>query len=186
MPCCMKDKTSDMARQLGVGPTLFLMSTKAFSWFFLALTILNVPIIMFFGSGNAAGEYRQLPDLFSIVSMGNVGQSDYSCGSVNMAELYMKDPKMFGYSATEQIDDYERISQFNLNCGIGSTISGLVHVGIGKNESANCKEILLEPKKYKRWLKNDCAYQNNSKNTLFEFTDIVTANSKLNDMIVKK
>ena len=37
-------QTSPMARQLGVGPTLFLMSTKALAWFFLFLTCLNIPI----------------------------------------------------------------------------------------------------------------------------------------------
>jgi hypothetical protein len=45
-------KTSEMAKQIGVGPALFLMSTRAFSWFFLFLTILNIPVMLFYGLGN--------------------------------------------------------------------------------------------------------------------------------------
>ena len=72
-PCCKKDKPTLMAQKLGVGPTLFLMSTKAFAWFFFGITIVNIPVIMFFGSGNQAGDMNSLPDIFSILSMGNVG-----------------------------------------------------------------------------------------------------------------
>ena len=77
------------------------MSTKAFAWFFLALTIINLPVIACFGTGNASGEFNRFPDLFSILSMGNVGQSDYSCDSVNVNELYEKDPLMYQYSPSE-------------------------------------------------------------------------------------
>lgn len=49
--CCVKN-TSSMAKQIGVGPALFLMSTKALSWFFLFLTILNIPVMLFYGLGN--------------------------------------------------------------------------------------------------------------------------------------
>ena len=50
--CCSNKKPTKMAQQIGLGPTLFLMSTKAFAWFFLVITIINIPVLMFFGMGN--------------------------------------------------------------------------------------------------------------------------------------
>lgn len=49
-----KQSPTEMSKQLGIGPTLFLMSTKAMSWFFLVLTIINFPVMFFYYSGNAA------------------------------------------------------------------------------------------------------------------------------------
>ena len=79
------------------------MSTKAFAWFFLAITFLNIPVLVFFGSGNSAGEYTTLTDLFAIFSMGNLGQSGYSCDSVKMKDFYERDPAALGYNKREQI-----------------------------------------------------------------------------------
>lgn len=44
---------TECARQIGLGPTLFLMSTKAMAYLFLVLGILNLPVLFFFYSGNA-------------------------------------------------------------------------------------------------------------------------------------
>lgn len=76
-----ESRVTDMAKQLGLGPSLFLMSTKAFAWFFLIISIFNIPVLVFFGTGNAAGEFNRLTDLFAIMSMGNVGQSGMACNS---------------------------------------------------------------------------------------------------------
>ena len=100
-----------------LGPSLFLMSTKAFAWFFLAITVLNIPVIAFFASGNQAGDFNSLPDVFAILSMGNVGQSGFACNSVKMEEFYERDPKAFGYSPREQLQQYQRYSAININCG---------------------------------------------------------------------
>ena len=71
--CCRKD-TTEMAKQIGIGPALFLMSTKALSYFFLFLTILNIPIFIFFYSGNpnTAGSFDSI---FATFSLGNVGSN---------------------------------------------------------------------------------------------------------------
>lgn len=50
--CCEKD-IEEMAQQIGIGPTLFLLSTKALGYFFLFVTILSLPIIVFYA--NAGG-----------------------------------------------------------------------------------------------------------------------------------
>lgn len=64
---------------------------------------------------------------------------------MNFKELYQKYPKQYGYSPKEQIEDYERISSIDLNCGIGSTINGLLYVGFSKNKTTNCKDIMSNP-----------------------------------------
>lgn len=40
------------AREIGVGPALFLLTQKAFAWFFLFLFIINIPVIMFYAKGS--------------------------------------------------------------------------------------------------------------------------------------
>ena len=102
------------------------MSTKAFGWFFLVITIVNIPVILFFGSGTQAGDSRTLTDVFAILSMGNVGQSAYACSSVEMDDFYERDPVGYGYDSTEQLQQYDRYSNMNINCGIGSKIQSLV------------------------------------------------------------
>jgi len=91
MACCPME-TTEMAKQLGVGPTLFLMSTKALSCFFLFLTILNVPVMAFYLSGNDSPvEYETVTDLFALTSMGNVGQTGFTCNGIDMTVAYEKD-----------------------------------------------------------------------------------------------
>lgn len=73
MKCCTGD-TSDLAKQIGIGPTLFLMSTKALAWFFLAISILNIPVLMFYYKGNNDSSASQAVDgIFAKLSLGNVG-----------------------------------------------------------------------------------------------------------------
>ena len=48
--CCQGD-TTDMAKQIGIGATLFLMSTKALAVFFFVLFLINIPLLIFYKSG---------------------------------------------------------------------------------------------------------------------------------------
>jgi len=77
------------------------MSTKAFAWFFLVMSIINIPVYVFFGTGNSAGEFNRLTDVFAILSMGNVGQSGIACNSFRAQELYENDPSALGYNSIE-------------------------------------------------------------------------------------
>lgn len=63
--CCFKRKMldnkdqrvidiSEVNSELGLGASLFMMTTKAMAWFFLVLTILNLPAMIFFYHGNDA------------------------------------------------------------------------------------------------------------------------------------
>lgn len=83
-------ETTDMAKQLGVGPSLFLMSTKAYAWFFLFLTILNIPVMLFYVLGNDSTEIKieGFTDIFALLSMGNIGQTGFACGGLDMTNAY--------------------------------------------------------------------------------------------------
>jgi hypothetical protein len=53
MKCCNR-KASPLAQELGIGASLFLMTTQALIWLFVVLTILNIPIFAFYYSGTQA------------------------------------------------------------------------------------------------------------------------------------
>jgi len=67
-----------MARQIGVGPTLFLMTTKAMSVLFLILFLINLPVLNFFYMGTRADPENtqsatQITEKFAQLSLGNIG-----------------------------------------------------------------------------------------------------------------
>lgn len=71
-------------KQIGLGPSLLLLTTKALTSFFLLLTIINIP--MFIVLVNAQGEDSNLTfsnltplDIFAKTSIGNLGESIPSC-----------------------------------------------------------------------------------------------------------
>jgi hypothetical protein len=51
---CCNPKASPLAQEIGIGASLFLMTTKAMATLFLVLTILNIPIFAFYYSGTKA------------------------------------------------------------------------------------------------------------------------------------
>ena len=70
-----------MARELGIGPALFLMFTKSMGWFFLFISILNLPVLYFFWVGNPDGaEMSATTDAFARMTLGNIGQDSIGCG----------------------------------------------------------------------------------------------------------
>ena len=79
--CCRKkDNTiSEMAAQIGVGPSLFLMSTKAFAQFFLLISILYLPIFALYYYGDT-GRVSNVDSIFVKLSLGNLGSSIRACG----------------------------------------------------------------------------------------------------------
>ena len=78
---CMNSEPKELAQKLGVGPTLFLMSTRAMSWLFFFLTIINLPAFAYYYKGtssDADGESTVntatgFSDYFKLLSLGNVG-----------------------------------------------------------------------------------------------------------------
>lgn len=76
--CCQRDNdATPLAKQLGLGPTLFLMSTKAMFWLFLFLSLIYAPILAIFYTGNAA----QSSSVFAKLSVGNLGAPAKTCST---------------------------------------------------------------------------------------------------------
>lgn len=67
-----------MSESLGLGASLFLFYTKALAWLFLFLTIINIPTMAFFYTGNES-DIEDVQGLFARVSLGNIGQDDGAC-----------------------------------------------------------------------------------------------------------
>ena len=85
--CTNRIKVTDMAKAIGVGPTLFLMSTKSLACLFFILTIINIPVYMFYFNSNPASNTISTPqDYFNAMSLGNIGESTYSCDISNWAK----------------------------------------------------------------------------------------------------
>ena len=85
-----EDQVRDLAQELGVGPSLFLMSTRAMFWLFTLLSILNIPVFAYYYTGtssNADGESGSkatgFEDYFVLLTLGNVGQNSFTCGKAN-------------------------------------------------------------------------------------------------------
>ena len=70
-----KGRVSDAARELGIGPTLFLMNLKALAYLFGVLTILNIPVLTLFYYGNA----DKTASTFARLSLGNIGEPPLNC-----------------------------------------------------------------------------------------------------------
>ena len=71
--CCNSKEISEMTRQVKIGPAMFLMQTKALSWFFLLLTIINLPLLGFNFWGNDKTEDFMISKVFTKLSLGNIG-----------------------------------------------------------------------------------------------------------------
>lgn len=90
VPCCNFIKFSkwvtEPAKEIGLGATLFLFTNKALFWLFLFLTIINLPLMIFYFNGN--GDSYVLPGFVGFLgrlTLGNMGTSGYTCNSVNIA-----------------------------------------------------------------------------------------------------
>jgi hypothetical protein len=80
---CCESKITPLAKEIGLGPTMFLMSSKALSVLFFFLTVINLPVYLFYYSSNDY-EVQNIPiDFFPKLSLGNIGQAENSCSSAN-------------------------------------------------------------------------------------------------------
>mmetsp|Transcript_38813 Transcript_38813/g.58999 ORF Transcript_38813/g.58999 Transcript_38813/m.58999 type:complete len:173 (+) Transcript_38813:1237-1755(+) len=80
------------AKGIGLGPTLFLFTMKAFIYMFLVFIILSIPLMMFYAKGQGPiglekVKSGQFTDKLAEISVGNLGVSDFSCSNFNVARL---------------------------------------------------------------------------------------------------
>ena len=113
-----------MAQQIGIGPAMFLLSTKALAWFFLVLSILNIPIYVFYSQGDKKldGTLLSSENAFSLLSLGNIGSNAHGCGDVNLKTTN---------------------TTFYFYCKTGN-LGSLVDIGLTKSDDFTCASALQE------------------------------------------
>lgn len=132
------------AREIGLGPTLFIMTQKAFMYLFLVLTVINIPLFAFYNRGgsldNMGAQSSQFSDKLARMTLGNMGTSDYTCANVNVAR-------------NEQT--------FNLHCMFG-TMREFSEFGLQKVDNQSCQDNLgYFLGENKQWddLQVDCTFE---------------------------
>lgn len=86
-------KITKQVQQIGLGPYLMLMVAKSFAWLFFILSVLNLPVFLFYFEGNvvrnlsnnASRSSFSFQQIFAEFSLGNIGQSQVACGNSNLA-----------------------------------------------------------------------------------------------------
>lgn len=131
----------DINSQLGLGASLFMMTTKAMGWFFIYMTILNIPAMIFFYQGNDASNDANQSSLnatfgsnvtatkaakssistqiFAQLSLGNVGENIASCSELDLT--------------------VNRTLSTQLSCSYGKMLS-LSKFGFVKSKQTKCSD----------------------------------------------
>lgn len=94
--CCVNRArwVTPAAREIGIGPTLFLMTQKAFAYLFAVFIVINSPLFFYYSTGgqgattdDQGSDGAQFTDVFAQLSLGNLGVSGYACSNVNIAQV---------------------------------------------------------------------------------------------------
>jgi len=118
--CCRDARISEMSQEIGVGPTMFLMSAKSLAILFFVLTIINIPCYVFYyGSSADSASIKSPQDLFNALSLGNIGQAAHACDVINWAQ-----------DAT-----------VSLSCNVG-TLTSIRYMGVTKTDDQTCTSLL--------------------------------------------
>ena len=138
--CCRSRQVSKMSKEIGVGATLFLMSTKSLSILFFFLTIINIPVYMFYFASHPASQSVSTPqDYFNALSLGNIGESDYACAAVNWANP-VKAPA---------------VQEVTLACATG-TLTDVKYLGVPKSDKVTCTNLLTDVSHINQKLEAEC------------------------------
>lgn len=135
-------ETTQMARQIGVGPTLFLMTTKAFSQLFFFLSILYIPLIFIYLVGNPHDSTNFWQEnIFVQTSLGHLSSSGLTCGAINFKDIRQ---------AVKDRDEnrVNKLTTVDLNCEPGHKLGLMTNFGIvqaEKQKSYDCRSIIKDP-----------------------------------------
>lgn len=77
LSCLQRDRKSDLS-EYGPGIVTYFQSLKYFTWVFLVMTILSIPSMTFYVSGNMAIP-NNLKSAITAISLGNIGASLLAC-----------------------------------------------------------------------------------------------------------
>jgi len=68
-------KISDDVRDIGVGPTMYLMFLKSLRNMFIILTVINLPIILIYSCGEGSQGYSGFYKFYGAMNLGNIGEN---------------------------------------------------------------------------------------------------------------
>ena len=66
-----KRNITKLAKEINIGPSMFLMTVKQLMWLFCFVSVLNIPLYIFFYQINGVGTPRTLIEYFSRFSLTN-------------------------------------------------------------------------------------------------------------------
>ena len=78
----------DFIRDIGLGPSLYLLTLKALCKIFLSLTILNLPAFYFFycGTESKNRDLSSMSQFFAQFAMGNLGEQGLTCSTLHLGQ----------------------------------------------------------------------------------------------------
>ena len=131
------------AREIGLGPTLFLMTLKAFMWLFLFFSVIHLPLFMLYASGDQSGSTGESAaadepvdesqqsfnptSVFGWLSLGNLGVSGYTCANFNVGKHQKTLRFSCPYGTMRQLTSYGVQGSDGASCTVGE--SGLFYIG---------------------------------------------------------
>jgi len=75
--CCKKNcsqKITNLAKEINIGPAMFLMTAKQLMVFFFVMTIINIPNYFLFHKSSGGTQAKDLVELFSMINLGSFGK----------------------------------------------------------------------------------------------------------------
>lgn len=81
-PCIKKDKVTALAKEIGLGPSMFLMNTKMIGVFFFIISLLNIPVFMFLWHSDDR-MLMSLPEVLAKLTLASLNPHSVSCNKFN-------------------------------------------------------------------------------------------------------
>ena len=72
-----------LLKDIGLGASIYLLTLKAFSFLFIGLSILNIPVLWLYYKGPEAD--RLNTSIFTSFMMGNIGESGPICTPIDLS-----------------------------------------------------------------------------------------------------
>lgn len=118
IPCLKEERITEMAKEIGIGPTMFLLSVKQIFKLFFLLLILNMPIYVYLSqTHDSLRTGGNILTFFSSFTLGALGQGEPTCSEIDVLQDF----------------------NMNLTCGHPfATIEDITHVGLVLNDESTC------------------------------------------------
>ena len=85
IPCLKSEPITEMAKEIGIGPTMFLMSVKQLIKIFLVFTMLNMPIYVYLSKTHDVSRTGgNIFTFFASFTMGALGQGEPTCSEISL------------------------------------------------------------------------------------------------------